>query len=99
MKPKCVSPGWLNLCQLFEAVINLGVSVIPFFFFFFNLFPEGFGQKESRFLLPLREGVEEGIRQGRKGKSTFFCFNSHPHPQRLCSCWISTEASVPLAGT
>lgn len=75
---------------MFEAPVNLSVALIPFFPF--NLFPAGFGQKESRFLLPLREGVEEGIRQGRKGKSTFFCFNPHPHPQRLCPCWISTGA-------
>lgn len=58
----------------------------------------GFGQKESWFLFPLREGVEEGIRQGRKGKSNFFLFplfHTHAHTYvHTVLCHFSTSALI-----
>lgn len=62
--PSCSSlPSFPSFCPLSLATV----------------FPAGFRQKEPRLLVPLGEGVEEGIRQGRKGKSTFLLLLSPSH--------------------
>lgn len=82
-----------SLCvsSLYHLSFKL-LSPFPLFFSFSNMFSAGFWQKESRFLISLREGVEEGIRQGRKGKSNFLCFNSHPHIHIQFFCQYSMNS-------
>lgn len=86
-------PDLLKPLCLISVSSLLNCSPLSLFFFSFsNMFSAGFWPKESRFLISLREGVEEGIRQGRKGKSNFLCFNSHPHIHIRCFCQYSMNS-------